>query len=88
MLCAAEDFRPDHLEKLKEFAVEAFEANPQSGKVFQNIASHIRTLCDKEFGRGWNCVVGANFGAFVTQKMKCYCYFSVYPRVSILVWKC
>ncbi len=37
--------------------------------------------------RGWNCVVGRSFGAYVTQKIKCYAYLSVYPGVNILVWK-
>jgi hypothetical protein len=43
---------------------------------------------DKRFGtRGWNCVVGRSFGGYVTQKIKCYAYLSVYPGVNILVWK-
>jgi hypothetical protein len=43
---------------------------------------------DKKFGtRGWNAVVGRSFGAYVTQKIKCYAYLSVFPGVNILVWK-
>lgn len=37
--------------------------------------------------RGWNVVVGRSFGAYVTQKIKCYAYLSVFPGVNILVWK-
>ena len=28
-----------------------------------------------------------SFGAFVTQKIKCYAYLYVFPGVSILLWK-
>ncbi len=32
-------------------------------------------------------MVGRSFGAYVTQKIKCYAYLSVFPGVNILVWK-
>ncbi len=87
-LCpTAEDLSEAALEFVKMVSVDAFAIAPQQGKVFQTIASYIRAACDKEFGKGWNCVVGRSFGAFVTQKIKCYAYLSVIPGVSILLWR-
>lgn len=51
------------------------------------MARHVRTNLDKEHGRGWNVVVGRLFGAYVTQKIKSYAYFSVVPGVCVLMWK-
>lgn len=59
----------------------------QSGKTFSTIAEFVRRNMEKEFGRGWNCVVGASFGAYVTHEIKTYVYFSVAAGVSVLVWK-
>lgn len=62
-------------------------ASPAQGKVFAQLASAIRTAADKELGRGWSVVVGRRFGAFVTQRIKAYGYFSVVPGVCVLLWK-
>lgn len=83
----AEDLSEEALVFVKQVSSEAFALQPVQSKVYQTIASTIRAACDKEFGRGWNCVVGRSFGAFVTQKIKCYAYLSVFPGVSILLWK-
>ena len=41
------------------------------------IASHFRAAFDKNDTKGWNCIVGRSFGAFVTHKIKTYIYFQV-----------
>ncbi len=90
LVCAripAEDLSEDALVFVKQVASDAFAMQPVNAKVYQAIASYIRAACDKEYERGWNCVVGRSFGAFVTQKIKCYAYLSVFPGVSILLWK-
>lgn len=55
-----------------DVALEAFQMNFTKGKVYATVASHIRANFDKSFGRGWNCVVGRSFGAFVTHEIKTY----------------
>lgn len=63
----------------------------QPGKTFSTIAEFVRRNMEKEYGRGWNCVVGASFGAsfgaYVTHEIKTYVYFSVAAGVSVLVWR-
>jgi dynein light chain LC8-type len=47
----------------------------------------VRRNMEKEYGRGWNCIVGTSFGAYVTHEIKTYVYFSVAANVSVLVWR-
>ena len=63
-----------------ESAVAAFQKTYTMGNVYAQIAATIRQDFDDKDGKGWNCVVGKSFGAFVTHKIKTYIYFSV--RIS------
>lgn len=65
----------------------AFKASPIVATVYSEIAASIRSTVDARHGRGWNVAVGKSFGAYVTQKLKCYIYMSVYSGVSVLIWK-
>ena len=83
----AEDMSDETLETCLSFAKEAFQAPSTQGHVYSTIASSVRAKLDKEFGRGWNVVVGTKFGAYVTHEIKTYSYFSVAQGTSVLVWK-
>jgi len=65
----------------------SFKSSPVVPAVYSELASSIRTEVDRRYGRGWNVVVGKSFGAYVTQKLKCYVYMSVFTGVSVLIWK-
>ena len=85
---AAEDTAEEDLDKIKGICGDVFESSPTGGNLYGELARRIRALLDKETGaRGWNVVVGRSFGAFLTQKIKCYAYLSVFPGVNILVWR-
>lgn len=85
----AEDMKDEVMNHALSAAHTAFETPPQDPgtPIYNLIAKKIREEFDKEYGRGWNCVVGRHFGAYVTHEIKTYIYFSVVPRVSILLWK-
>eukprot|EP00500_Bicosoecida_sp_ms1_P006418 CAMPEP_0203817244 /NCGR_PEP_ID=MMETSP0115-20131106/21729_1 /ASSEMBLY_ACC=CAM_ASM_000227 /TAXON_ID=33651 /ORGANISM="Bicosoecid sp, Strain ms1" /LENGTH=91 /DNA_ID=CAMNT_0050726167 /DNA_START=170 /DNA_END=442 /DNA_ORIENTATION=- len=83
----AEDLSDEDLETVLRIAKEAFMQSPAGGAVFAALASAIRRSADKELGGGWSVCVGRKFGAFVTQRIKAYGYFSVVPGVSVLMWK-
>lgn len=83
----AEDMAEDMSKTAVDISQEAFQLTITKGKVFSTIAGYIRTAFDKTYGRGWNCVVGRSFGAFVTHEIKTYIYFTVVPGVYILLWK-
>ena len=65
-----------------ESAVAAFQKTYTMGNVYAQIAATIRQDFDDKDGKGWNCVVGKSFGAFVTHKIKTYIYFSVSSKPS------
>ncbi len=83
----AEDMSDEMLDRVIETAKEAFQLNVQGGKINTVVANYIRARFDKEYGRGWNCVVGSSFGAFVTHEIKTYVYFSITHGISILLWR-
>ena len=70
-----------------ESARNAFQRTYTVGNVYAQIAGSIRQEFDDKDGKGWNCVVGRSFGAFVTHKIKTYIYFSVSTaaRMSVRV---
>ncbi len=45
--------------------------------VEKNIAKHVKTTLDDRKGPTWHCIVGRNFGSFVTHQTKHSVYF--YP---------
>lgn len=83
----AEDLPKEHLEEVQNLIREEFDNSPQTALVYSALAKRIRERLDKLYGAGWNVAVGSDFGAFVTQKMKCYAYLSVYSGVNVLLWK-
>ena len=84
----AEDLAADHLAIVKNVVVEASEVPPTTGQLFGELSKRVRVELDKQLGgRGWNVIVGRSFGAFVTHKIKCYAYVSVFPGVNILMWR-
>jgi hypothetical protein len=86
-LDAAEDLSVESEDEVKAIVTSAFKASPIVPKVYSELANAIRIEVDHRLGRGWNVVVGKSFGAYVTQKLKCYIYLSVYTGVSVLIWK-
>ena len=70
-----------------QVASDALQESITKGKVYSHLATYIRHSFDKSFGKGWNCVVGRSFGAYVTHEIKTYVYFSPTPGVCILLWR-
>jgi len=90
-MAKASVFAEDMNDELQQLALdtsqEAFQQSFTKGSVYSQIAEFIRAVFDKKEGKGWNCVVGRSFGAFVTHRIKTYIYFSVVPNVYVLLWK-
>ena len=79
----AEDMNDEMQQLAVEKAQDAFQTTIVKGNVYSNIAQQIRTEFDKQDTKGWNCVVGRSFGAFVTHKIKTYIYFQVRGRWTV-----
>ncbi|KAG5102178.1 hypothetical protein JHK84_047147 [Glycine max] len=50
------------------------------------IAHNIKKEFDKAYGPVWHCIVGSNFGSFVTHSTGCFLYFSM-ENLYILLFK-
>mmetsp|Transcript_27806 Transcript_27806/g.36456 ORF Transcript_27806/g.36456 Transcript_27806/m.36456 type:complete len:94 (+) Transcript_27806:72-353(+) len=83
----AEDMTDEMVQFAQQVAVDAHQQTITKGQVFTTIASTIRAAFEKSYGRGWNCIVGRSFGAFVTHQIKTYMYFTVVPGVYVLLWR-
>ncbi|KAI4380670.1 hypothetical protein MLD38_006835 [Melastoma candidum] len=50
------------------------------------MAHSIKKEFDKVYGPAWHCIVGSNFGSFVTHSTGCFLYFSM-DKLYILLFK-
>ncbi|MCO5556433.1 hypothetical protein L7F22_014656 [Adiantum nelumboides] len=52
----------------------------------QGLAAFLKKEFDKCYGPGWQCVVGTNFGSFVTHASGNFIYFGI-ERLSFLLFR-
>lgn len=52
----------------------------------KDIAAYIKKEFDQHHGPTWHCIVGRNFGSYVTHETKNFIYFYV-GQVAILLFK-
>ncbi|KAF5599762.1 hypothetical protein LZL87_005386 [Fusarium oxysporum] len=52
----------------------------------KDIAQHIKRTFDERKGPTWHCIVGRNFGSFVTHETKHFIYFYL-GHCAILLFK-
>mmetsp|Transcript_23326 Transcript_23326/g.38875 ORF Transcript_23326/g.38875 Transcript_23326/m.38875 type:complete len:113 (-) Transcript_23326:245-583(-) len=83
----AEDMSEEWSKDAVKAARDAFALTIASGDVHSTIADFIRKKFDRDHERGWNCIVGRSFGAYVTHEIKTYIYFSVQPGTYVLLWR-
>ncbi len=76
------DMPKELVEEARELAMKAFEQESQE----KAIASFIKREFERKHRGIWHCIVGKNFGSFVTHETKNYIYFYV-GQMAILLWK-
>ena len=52
----------------------------------QDVAAYIKKEFDKKYNPTWHCIVGRNFGSYVTHETKHFIYFYL-GQVAILLFK-
>ena len=52
----------------------------------KDIAAYIKKEFDKKYNPTWHCIVGRNFGSYVTHETKHFVYFYL-GQVAILLFK-
>ncbi|XP_010277926.1 PREDICTED: dynein light chain 2, cytoplasmic-like [Nelumbo nucifera] len=50
------------------------------------IARFIKMEFDRSYGLGWQCIVGTDFGSFVTHSHGCFIYFCI-GNLAILLFR-
>lgn len=53
---------------------------------YTEIARFIKKEFDNLHGPGWQCIIGTDFGSFVTHHLGCFIYFSI-GSLAILLFK-
>lgn len=76
------DMPKDMISDVRTLVIEALETYSQENAV----ATHIKREIVKKYKGVWHCIVGKNFGSFVTHEMKGYIYVT-WGQMSILLWK-
>ena len=52
----------------------------------EDIAKWIKGECDVKYMPTWHCIVGRNFGSYVTHETRTFIYFYI-GKVAILIFK-
>lgn len=72
-----------------EMQTEAVEiATTALGKfgLERDVAAYIKKEFDRKHNPTWHCIVGRNFGSYVTHETKCFIYMYL-GQVAILLFK-
>ncbi|KAG0138085.1 dynein light chain type 1-domain-containing protein [Tuber indicum] len=76
----------DMTEEMSSIAIDVAKKAISSNNVEKDIAQYIKKEFDTKFGSTWHCIVGRNFGSFVTHETKNFIYFYV-GHLAVLLFK-
>ncbi|WWC90999.1 uncharacterized protein L201_005938 [Kwoniella dendrophila CBS 6074] len=76
----------DMSEEMQQKAVDIVVLSLEKYDLEKDMAMYIKKEFDRLYGVTWHCVVGKNFGSFVTHETKNFIYFYLGP-IAILLWK-
>ncbi|XP_069809670.1 dynein light chain LC6, flagellar outer arm-like [Dendropsophus ebraccatus] len=73
-------------EKMQQDAMEIATQALEKCNIEKEIAACIKKEFDKMYNPTWHCIVGRNFGSYVTHETKHFIYFYL-GQVAILLFK-
>jgi len=76
----------DMSEEMQEDAITTAKTAIEQYKVEKDIAAFIKKEFDQKHQPAWHCIVGRNFGSFVTHETKHFIYFYI-DQVAILLFR-
>jgi len=76
----------DMSEDMQQAAIESAQQAIEKFNIEKDIAAYIKKDFDKKHNPTWHCIVGRNFGSFVTHESHCFIYFYL-GQVAILLFK-
>ncbi|CCW70526.1 unnamed protein product [Phytomonas sp. Hart1] len=76
----------DMTENMQADVIEVSLQAQEQFNVEKDIAAFIKKEIDKKYQPTWHCVVGRNFGSYVTHEANCFIYFYI-KQTAILLFK-
>ncbi|KAJ9161467.1 hypothetical protein NKR19_g2251 [Coniochaeta hoffmannii] len=76
----------DMTDDMQAEAIEVAQEAMAKFTIEKDIAQHIKKTFDERKGPTWHCIVGRNFGSFVTHETKHFIYFYL-GHCAILLFK-
>ncbi|KAG0724652.1 Dynein light chain 1, cytoplasmic [Chionoecetes opilio] len=76
----------DMSEEMQQDAVDCATQAIEKFNIEKDIAAYIKKEFDKKYNPTWHCIVGRNFGSYVTHETKHFIYFYL-GQVAILLFK-
>lgn len=76
----------DMNEEMQQDAIDCANVALEKFNIEKDIAAYIKKEFDKKYNPTWHCVVGRNFGSYVTHETKHFIYFYM-GQVAVLLFK-
>ncbi|GKT32881.1 Dynein light chain, type 1/2 like protein [Aduncisulcus paluster] len=76
----------DMPEEMQEDAVRVAREALERFNIEKDIAAYIKRDFDKKHNPSWHCIVGKNFGSYVTHETKRFIYFYI-GQLAVLLFK-
>ncbi|KAH9400488.1 hypothetical protein TYRP_002054 [Tyrophagus putrescentiae] len=76
----------DMSEEMQDDAINTALQALDKYNIEKDIAAYIKKEFDKKYNPTWHCIVGRNFGSYVTHETKHFIYFYL-GQVAILLFK-
>ena len=76
----------DMNEEMQQDAIDCANVALEKFNIEKDIAAYIKKEFDKNYNPTWHCVVGRNFGSYVTHETKHFIYFYM-GQVAVLLFK-
>eukprot|EP00276_Gloeochaete_wittrockiana_P010981 CAMPEP_0184655668 /NCGR_PEP_ID=MMETSP0308-20130426/14315_1 /TAXON_ID=38269 /ORGANISM="Gloeochaete witrockiana, Strain SAG 46.84" /LENGTH=89 /DNA_ID=CAMNT_0027092321 /DNA_START=60 /DNA_END=329 /DNA_ORIENTATION=- len=76
----------DMSEDMQQDAIDTANQALEKYNVEKDIAAYIKKAFDQKYNPTWHCIVGRNFGSYVTHETKNFLYMYI-GQVAILLFK-
>lgn len=76
----------DMSNQMQDEAIKTAVTALEKFNIEKDIAAYIKKEFDKKYSPTWHCIVGRNFGSYVTHETKHFIYFYL-GQVAILLFK-
>lgn len=76
----------DMSEDMIKYSVSTARSAMSKYVIEKDIAGYIKRDFDNKFGANWHCIVGKQFGSYVSHESKHYIYFYI-GELSFLLFK-